>query len=146
MMESTAFIAGIKLGVQGVGTQRFQNLTLDCVQEKEVKTEWGRGLWHASSTHEHSSDPSGVRQLEVNIIKLLIPATLRSVSLWATNDWLLSPGGSVTICTTAQRTTQNVIYSPWGEAESSRLCSKAKLLLFCLAWLISFLSTFSHFD
>ena len=42
--------------------------------------------------------------------------------------------------------TQNVIYSPWGETESSWLCSKAKLLLFCLAWLISFLSIFSHFD
>ena len=42
--------------------------------------------------------------------------------------------------------TQNVIYSPWGGTECSWLCLKAKLLLFCLSWLISFLSTFPHFD
>ena len=43
MMKSTAFTAGIKLGVQGVGTQRFQNLILDCVQAKEVSQSEGEG-------------------------------------------------------------------------------------------------------
>ena len=36
--------------------------------------------------------------------------------------------------------------SPWGGTKGPWLCLMAKLLLFCLAWLFSFLSAFSHFS
>ena len=41
---------------------------------------------------------------------------------------------------------QNIIYSPWGGTKGPWLCLMAKVLLFCLAWLFSFLSAFSHFS
>ena len=41
---------------------------------------------------------------------------------------------------------QNIIYSPWGRTKGPWLCLMAKVLLFCLAWLFSFLSAFSHFS
>ena len=39
---------------------------------------------------------------------------------------------------------QNIIYSLWGGTKCSLLCLMAKVLLFCLAWLFSFVSAFSH--
>ena len=41
---------------------------------------------------------------------------------------------------------QNIIYSPWGGTKGPWLCLMARVLLFCLAWLFSFLSAFSHFS
>ena len=43
----------------------------------------------------------------------------------------------------SQNMAQNIIYSPWG---SPWLYLKAKLLLFGLLWLFSFVSAFSHFS
>ena len=39
-----------------------------------------------------------------------------------------------------------VISSPWGGTQGPWLCVMAKLLLFCLVWLLSFASAFSHFS
>ena len=41
---------------------------------------------------------------------------------------------------------QNIIYSPWRRTKCPWLCLMAKVLLFCFAWLFSFLSAFSHFS
>ena len=39
---------------------------------------------------------------------------------------------------------QNIIYKPWGGTKDLWFCFMAKVLLFCLAWLFSFLSPLSH--
>ena len=41
---------------------------------------------------------------------------------------------------------QNIIYIPWGGMKGPWFCLMARLLLFCLAWLLFFLSAFSHFS
>ena len=38
------------------------------------------------------------------------------------------------------------LYSPWDRTKRPWFCLVAKILLFCLAWLSSFLSAFSHFS
>ena len=41
---------------------------------------------------------------------------------------------------------QDIIYGPWEGTKGPWLCFMAKLLLFCLAWLLSFIFAFSHFS
>ena len=41
---------------------------------------------------------------------------------------------------------QDTIYSSWGGTKGPWLCFMAQLLLFCLAWLFSFVSAFSHYS
>ena len=41
---------------------------------------------------------------------------------------------------------QKIICSPWRGTEGPWVCLMAKLLLFCLAWLLSFVPAFSHFS
>ena len=41
---------------------------------------------------------------------------------------------------------QNIIYRPWRGTKDPWLCLLTKLLSFCLAWLFSLVSAFSHFS
>ena len=41
---------------------------------------------------------------------------------------------------------ENITYSPWGRTKCLWCCLMAKVSLFCIAWLFSFRSVFSHFS
>ena len=71
-----------------------------------------------------------------------------SLTFWFQQVWDLHASGWHTInffhlvgvsVSAIQRTAQNTIYSPWGRTKDLWLCSMAKVLLFCLACLLSFL-------
>ena len=70
---------------------------------------------------------------------------VQSSGLGSTFSWPACSGGSVSV---RQRKdmAQNVIYHPWRGTKGPWLCFMAKLLLFCLVWLLSFVSAFSHFS
>ena len=67
--------------------------------------------------------------------------------LWACGQLTVNffhPVGAPVSADTSEDTAQNTVCSPWGGTKGPWLCRRAKLLLFCLAWLSSFLSAFSH--
>ena len=120
-------------------------------REGFLKTVWGRGSQSVWSAHAHlilwfvdgevtewcfrnlnhqtyGSNWSGVYMLVV------------SMQLTSSTWW-----GVLVSAKQLKDMAQGIIYSRWGETKSPWLCFMAKLLLFCLAWLFSFVSAFFHF-
>ena len=78
----------------------------------------------------------------VNVTNFLVPAGLgyglvSSVQLISSTWW-----GLPSLQNSSRDLAQNIIHTPWGGTKSPWLCSMAKVLLFCLAWLFPFASAF----
>ena len=110
-----------------------------------LKTMWPKLeplAWNrAWSTHGHSSDwvelvrsqhhqPSCSYQPGVSVL-------LGSRQLTSSTWW-----GFQFLQNSSKDMAQSIIYSPWERTKSLWLCLIAQVLLFCLAWLFSFLSAF----
>ena len=78
-------------------------------------------------------------------IILLVPTSLESVCWWSALNFFHLVHALVS-AKQLKDMAQDIIYSPWGGTKGPWLCFMAKLLLFCLAWLFSFVSAFSHFS
>ena len=87
---------------------------------------WWWGNW------ESTSSTSGSNQSGISVLMGSIQFLITSSTWW----------GFQYLQNSSNDTSQNILYSPWEGTKGLWLCLMAKLLLFCLAWLLSFASAF----
>ena len=146
--ESAGFIAGAKQGVQAANAQKARTpwKPLKAFKDRFLKTEWGRGLWGHDQLVDalligcwwgnRSQHPQPSGSSWSGVYRLVVTMQLTSSTRWGF-QYLQNSSKSVA---------QNSTYCPWGGTKGPCLCLMAKLVLFCLAWLLSFVSAFSHFS
>ena len=100
------------------------------LKEQGVVTSW-TFFWFVGSQHHQ---PSGFNR---SVVSVLVGCRQLTSSTWWGFEYLQKSSKDVA---------WNIIHSPWWRSEGPWLCLTAKFLLFCLAWLFSFLSAYSLFS
>ena len=100
--------------------------------------------------HGHSSDWLVMRYRGgisgTSAISFLTPTCLESAYWWSSCSQLSPPGQGLVSSKKPKYIHQEIIHCPWGVTKHSWLCVMAKVFLLCLALILSFVSTFSHFS
>ena len=104
--------------------------SLTVLKEQGVITSW-TFFWLVGSQHHQTSG------FNRSVVSVLVGCRQLTSSTWWGFEYLQKSSKDVA---------WNIIHNPWWRTEGPWLCLTAKFLLFCLAWLFSFLSAYSLFS